>query len=115
MTSGAVRIAIIGAVVAVITVGGTLVTVIALGHGIDSNSTPVITSILGVIGTTVTTLLALLAVVGVDKKVNGHMDRLSGIAQQAAAQTGDPHLQANADEAALIVKNAKNGKQDNGK
>jgi spore maturation protein SpmB len=107
--TNSLKLAIVGAVVALASIAGAVTVALSLGHGLDSSTTPIVTTVLGVLGTTITALLALLAVVGVDRKVNGHIERLTAIAQQAAAQTGDPHLAAKAEESKAIADEATHG------
>jgi hypothetical protein len=88
----------------------------ALIAGVSSETTPIVTSVLGLVAPTVVGLLALVKAEKVDRKtdavndkVDGHLARLTAIATTAAAASGDPALVKEADKTGAVTGELVNG------
>jgi hypothetical protein len=85
---------VVAAVVALFAITAAIV-VGALIAGVDSATTPIVTSVIGLVAPTVVGLLALVKAEKVDRKtdavnekVDGHLARLTAVATDAAAAAG---------------------------
>jgi arginine exporter protein ArgO len=102
---------VVGAIVLVCLFATAIAVAAAVGHGINSSTTPVVTTVLTTLGGAVIGLLALVKAThaeqktdAVNVKVDGHLLRLSTIATEAAAASGNPAVIAEAEQASAAAR-----------
>lgn len=98
---------VVAGIVALVAIAAALVVGTLIAGGLDNHSTPIVTSVLGLVAPTVVGLLALIKAEKVDRKtdavndkVDGHLSQLAAIATTAAAASGDQQLVREAGQAA---------------